>query len=42
VPLFDETGERIRGKESKEAARVALSRIRVADEVSTAGLLADA
>ncbi|MEK6237657.1 MAG: hypothetical protein N2C14_23360, partial [Planctomycetales bacterium] len=35
VPLFDEKGERIRGKENKEAARTALARIQVADELST-------
>lgn len=34
VPLLDEKGERIRGKENKEAARVALARIKVADELS--------
>lgn len=34
VPLFDENGERIRGKENKEAARVALARVKVADELS--------
>jgi integrase len=32
--LFDENGERIRGKENKEAARVALARVKVADELS--------
>ena len=35
MSLFDEKGERIRGKESKEAARVALARINVADELNT-------
>lgn len=35
VPLFDEKGERIRGKENKEAACTALARIKVADELST-------
>jgi hypothetical protein len=40
VPLFDEEGERIRGKENKEAARVALARIKVTDELSTPAPLA--
>lgn len=35
IPLFDETGERIRGKEGKEVASVALARIKVADELNT-------
>jgi hypothetical protein len=35
VPLFDEKGERIRGKERKESARVTLARIKVADELNT-------
>ena len=34
VPLFDEKGERIRGKENKETARMALARIKVGDELS--------
>ena len=33
VSLFDENGERIRGKQNKEAARIALARIKVADEL---------
>ncbi len=33
VPLFDEQGERIRGKENKDAARTALARIKAADEL---------
>jgi hypothetical protein len=37
VPLFDENGERIRGENNKEAARVALARIRVADELRSPG-----
>lgn len=37
VPLLDEEGNRIRGKENREAARVALARIKVADELSTPG-----
>ena len=35
MPLFDENGDRIRGKENKEPARLALARIKVADELST-------
>ena len=35
VPLFDENGERIRSKENKEAARIALARSKVVDELST-------
>lgn len=35
VPLFDEKGERIRSNENKEAARVALARIKLADELRT-------
>ena len=35
VPLFDGKGERVRGKDNKQAARVALARIKVADERST-------
>ena len=38
VPLFDEEGERIRGKENKEAAELALAREKVTwqrDEVSS-------
>ena len=34
MPLFDGQGERVRGQESKEAARLALARIKVADELS--------
>ena len=37
VPLVDEFGERIRGKQSKEAARLALARINLVDELSTPG-----
>lgn len=33
VPLFDEKGERVRGKENKEAARMALARAKLADEL---------
>jgi hypothetical protein len=33
VSQFDENGERIRGKENKETARIALARIKVADEL---------
>ena len=40
VPLFDEKCERIRGKENKEAARVALARIKLVDELSTPAPLA--
>ncbi|MBI1311623.1 hypothetical protein GC176_10040 [bacterium] len=36
VSLFDENGERIRGKDNKEAARLSLARIRLADELSPA------
>lgn len=32
VPLFDENGERIRGKESKEAAEVALGRLKLSSD----------
>jgi len=35
VPLLDENGERIRGKENKEAAKIALARVKVSDESST-------
>ena len=34
VPLFDEHGDRIRGKENKELARLALARTKLADELS--------
>ena len=34
IPLFDEKGERIRGRESKEAARRAMARVRLADELT--------
>jgi integrase len=34
VPLFDEAGERIRGRDNKEAARKALARVKLADELS--------
>ena len=34
VPLFDEQGERVRGKENKEAARLALARVKLVDELS--------
>lgn len=33
VPLFDEDGQRIRGKENREAARLALARVKLADEL---------
>ena len=33
VPLFDEQGERIRGKDHKEEARKALARVKLADEL---------
>ena len=33
--MFDENGERIRGKENKEAAQLALARIKVVTELST-------
>jgi hypothetical protein len=33
VSQFDENGERIRCKENKETARIALARIKVADEL---------
>lgn len=35
VALFDENGERIRGKDNKEAAALALARIKLSDELST-------
>ena len=35
VPLFDEKGERIRGKDNKDAAMLALARIKLVDELST-------
>ena len=34
VPLFDENGERIRGRENKEAAQLALARVKLAEEFS--------
>ena len=34
VPLVDENGDRIRGKESKEAARLALARIQLSEELN--------
>ena len=34
IALFDDQGDRIRGKENKEAARVALARIKLADELN--------
>ena len=34
IPLFDERGERIRGKDNKEVARIALARIKLADELN--------
>ncbi len=34
VPLFDEQGERVRGKENKEAARLAFARVKLVDELS--------
>jgi len=33
VPLFDESGDRIRGKENKDTARKALARVKLADEL---------
>ena len=33
VPLFDEQGERVRGTENKEAARLALARVNLVDEL---------
>lgn len=33
VPLIDEKGERIRGKDNKEAARLALVRVRLSEEL---------
>lgn len=35
LPLFDEEGQRIRGKGSKEAAELALARVKVANEVDS-------
>lgn len=35
IPLFDEKGERIRGQDNKEAAGLALARIKLVDELST-------
>ncbi|TWT56724.1 hypothetical protein KOR42_00780 [Thalassoglobus neptunius] len=34
VALFDEDGKRIRGKENKEAAKLALARIKLVDELN--------
>jgi site-specific recombinase XerD len=34
VPLFDEKGDRIRGKENKETARLALARIQLSEELN--------
>ena len=34
LALFDEDGERIRGKENKEAAKLALARIKLVDELN--------
>jgi len=34
VPLFDEAGDRIRGKECKEPAKLALARIKLSEELS--------
>ena len=34
VPLFDEEGERIRGTDNKEAAQLALARIKLSDELA--------
>ena len=34
IPLFDDKGERIRGQDNKEVARLALARIQVADELN--------
>ena len=36
IPLLNEQGERIRGKENREAARLALARVRLVDELATA------
>ncbi|PHR95213.1 MAG: hypothetical protein COA78_30615 [Blastopirellula sp.] len=37
IALFDEKGERVRGKENKEAAQLSLARIKVADEFHSPG-----
>jgi hypothetical protein len=34
IPLFDEQGDRIRGKDNKESAQLALARIKHAEELS--------
>ena len=33
VPLFDEKGERVQGRENKGAAQLALARVKLADEL---------
>ena len=37
MPLFDENGQRIRGKENQEAAETALAKVKVADASESAG-----
>ena len=37
MPLFDENGQRIRGKENQEAAETALAKVKVAGESDSAG-----
>ena len=37
MALFDENGQRIRGREGKEAAEMALARIKLADSSESAG-----
>lgn len=39
VPLFDENGQRIRGKENQEAAEAALARVKVANAAGSEGPL---
>ncbi len=41
VALFDEDGQWIRGKDSKEAAQMAMARIKLADELRSVGLAND-
>jgi hypothetical protein len=38
MPLFDEIGQRIRGKENQEAAETALAKVKVANESDSAGM----
>jgi integrase len=38
-PLFDETGQRIRGRENREVAETALARVKVANESGAEGLV---